>query len=141
MTWGITVNNSIDPCPCCGGTARVMVCADESSENFEGKWIECCKCGLCTQIRFPLQEDVAPQLIEMWNRRVPVPKWQPRSQEEESGELEFECDNTGEGSCGEKFKDVAKIQALEYDKYGDAICPVCKGSGTVTQLTTRQGGK
>lgn len=63
-------NEGLGPCPCCGGAARFQ--QEQRPENAGGWYVECTNraCGITTQLRFPLMEDVKPLLRETWNRRA-----------------------------------------------------------------------
>ena len=70
------------PCPMCTSAAEfhaIPVTEDSADENAGGVYVECSnpRCGVCTQLRFPLMEDVRPLLAETWNRRTAAPSAEP----------------------------------------------------------------
>ncbi len=55
------------PCPFCAGEAeRQDVPAIDGDDNGGGSYIECSKCGACTQLHFDRKEN----LLDSWNRRT-----------------------------------------------------------------------
>lgn len=65
-----TERELLQACPCCGGAAIFRaIPADEGVANGGGEFVECTKCGLCTNLMFPLMDDVKGQLAEKWNTR------------------------------------------------------------------------
>jgi hypothetical protein len=65
------------PCPCCGGKAAFGRDSNPESVNFEGRFVFCEACDLCTTIVFPLKDDVSRELVERWNKRSngPMGEW------------------------------------------------------------------
>lgn len=51
-------------CPCCGGDAEF----DRDGHGWH--WIQCRKCGMCTNQRASTMEDCRPLLAEAWNMRT-----------------------------------------------------------------------
>jgi Lar family restriction alleviation protein len=74
--------NEMKPCPFCGGEPnRCDIEAREDVDNAGASYIECTKCGACTQLHFDRKEN----LLDSWNARVPAqsagggePKFDPR---------------------------------------------------------------
>lgn len=54
----------LKPCPCCGGDAEF----DRDEHGWH--WIQCRKCGMCTNQRASTMEDCRPLLAEAWNMRT-----------------------------------------------------------------------
>lgn len=56
----------LKPCPFCGSEAAFR------NDDDSGHWIECTNaaCGVCTNIRVALMDDVRPMLADQWNNRA-----------------------------------------------------------------------
>lgn len=70
------MSDELLPCPCCGGEAHFDEVPVNQFElegqpsNAGGQFVECSKCGLSTNLMFPLMDDVKGELAERWNRRA-----------------------------------------------------------------------
>ena len=61
-------NLNILPCANCGSKANLH---NQTMMGDGGFYIECENplCGMTTQLRFSVMDDVEPLLVEIWNRR------------------------------------------------------------------------
>jgi Lar family restriction alleviation protein len=62
---------SLKPCPFCGGAAQFQSIPNEDGDpQAGGEYVECSQCQNCTNLVFPLMDDVKRELAERWNRRA-----------------------------------------------------------------------
>jgi len=66
----MSINDPLLPCPFCGGEAKLQHIQQEGP-NFDGRYIDCVRCGASTNLMFSVMEDCIPSLVEYWNRRCP----------------------------------------------------------------------
>jgi Lar family restriction alleviation protein len=62
----------LKPCPFCGGKAkyREIEAVEIDTPNAGAEYIECTKCGACTNLTFPAMDGVKEIVIEKWNKRI-----------------------------------------------------------------------
>jgi Lar family restriction alleviation protein len=62
---------SLKPCPFCGGAAQFQSIPNEDGNpQAGGEYVECSQCQSCTNLVFPLMDDVKRELAGRWNRRA-----------------------------------------------------------------------
>jgi hypothetical protein len=100
------------PCPCCGGKAAFGRDSNPESVNFEGRFVFCEACDLCTTIVFPLKDDVSRELVERWNKRSNGPKLPERFMDvlkEAELQLEYLDEKQRRGSTGAVLLRVREV--------------------------------
>lgn len=64
-------NIDLAACPFCNGNAEFRRIENRDGvANVGGEFIECTKCGACTNIVFSVMEPAKAQLLDRWNRRT-----------------------------------------------------------------------